>query len=160
MYNLLTSIYVSYIPAKEEKASKEARIPQAIINGFRTKRAQATTSQGTSQAHHGLTAMLKKKFRLHTSAFNEVFNFGQTKRNDLFLLKKKDTTLPYSRFAVVVSKKIAKKAFERNYLRRKFMHAIGEKMSTFDTADYIFVLNSSAKDVEYKDLVASLDSVK
>lgn len=103
--------------------------------------------------------MLKKRFKLNTSAFNEVFNFGQTSRSDLFLVKKKENELPYSRFAVAVSKKIAKKAHERNYLKRKFMHALGEKASALSKADYVFVLNSSAKDVEYKDLLRSLDSI-
>jgi ribonuclease P protein component len=104
--------------------------------------------------------MLKKRFRLNTSAFKEVFNFGQTSRSPLFLVKKRDNDLKFSRFAVVVSKKISKKAFERNYLKRKFMHALGEKGATFPKADYIFVLNSSAKDVEYKDLLTSLDTIK
>jgi ribonuclease P protein component len=103
--------------------------------------------------------MLKKRFRLNTSQFKEVFNFGQPVRGELYLAKKKDNELAYSRFAVVVSKKIAKKAVERNYLKRKFMHAIGERIALIPKADYIFVLNSSAKDVEYKDLVTSLDSV-
>ncbi len=103
--------------------------------------------------------MLKKRFRLNTSQFKEVFNFGQPVRGDLYLAKKRDNDVGYSRFAVVVSKKIAKKAVERNYLRRKFMHAIGEKLAHLPKADYIFVLNSSAKDVEYKDLVTSLDSI-
>lgn len=103
--------------------------------------------------------MLKKRFRLNTSAFKEVFNFGQTSRNALFLIKKRDNDLKYSRFAVVVSKKISKKAFERNYLKRRFMGALGERGSSLKKADYIFVLNSSAKDVEYKDLITSLDSI-
>ena len=103
--------------------------------------------------------MLKKRFRLNTSQFKEVFNFGQTSRNPLFLIKKRDNDLTYSRFAVVVSKKISKKAFERNYLKRKMMSAIGERIGALPNADYILVLNSQAKDVEYNDLLTSLDSI-
>jgi ribonuclease P protein component len=103
--------------------------------------------------------VLKKRFRLNTSQFKEVFNFGQTSRTPLFLLKRRDNDLKYSRFAVVVSKKISKKAFERNYLRRKFMSVIGERGGALSKADYIFVLNSTAKDVEYKDLLTSLDTI-
>lgn len=97
--------------------------------------------------------MLKKRFRLHTSEFKEVFNFGKTIKNPLFLVKIKANNLPYSRFAVVVSKKTAKKAFERNYLKRRFMHKIKEIIGSIPNNDYIFILNSQIKDIQYKDLL-------
>ncbi len=100
--------------------------------------------------------MLKKRFKLNTSEFKEVFNFGKTTRHSLFLLKTKDNTLPYSRFAVVVSKKIAKKAVDRNYIKRKFFHVIESILINYPKADYIFVLNSSVKDLQYKDLLNNL----
>ncbi len=100
--------------------------------------------------------MLKKRFKLNTSEFKEVFNFGKTTKHPLFVLKTKENNLPYPRFAVVVSKKIAKKAVDRNYIRRKFFHALEETISIYSNMDYIFVLNSSTKDLQYKDLLTNL----
>ena len=97
--------------------------------------------------------MLKKRFKLNTSEFKEVFNFGKTTKSPYFILKTKDNSLPYSRFAVVVSKKISKKAVERNLIRRRFFHAIEQQINAFKKQDYIFILNSESKDLQYKDII-------
>ena len=97
--------------------------------------------------------MLKKRFKLNTSDFKEVFNFGKTIKNTHFILKVKENNLPFARFAVVVSKKVAKRAVERNYMRRRFFHALENSLTKFQKADYIFILNSSTKDLQYKDLL-------
>ena len=103
--------------------------------------------------------MFKKTYRLHTSDFKEVFNFGKTIKAPLFLIKAKQNNLTHSRFAVVVSKKLFKKAVERNYLKRKCMHALKEVYSTLPINDYIFILNSGAKDIQYKDLITHLKNI-
>jgi ribonuclease P protein component len=100
--------------------------------------------------------MFKKRFRLNTSEFTEVFTFGKATRSPLFVMKTKPSELPYSRFAVVVSKKISKRAVERNYLKRKFIHALKEVSGSLAVADYIFILNSEIKDIQYKDLLLNL----
>ena len=104
--------------------------------------------------------MFKKRFRLHTSEFKEVFNFGKTIKFPLFILKSFPNNLGYSRFAVVVSKKITKRAIERNYLKRKFFHALKEHYSALPVADYAFILNSSIKDIQYKDLLNNLEHLQ
>ena len=103
--------------------------------------------------------MLKKRFRLHTSEFKEVFNFGKTLKNDLFLIKTKQNNLPYSRFAVVVSKKISKKAVERKYIKRRCMNAIKEGVKSKVNSDYICILNAAIKDIQYKDLLNNLEKL-
>lgn len=103
--------------------------------------------------------MLKKRFKLNTSEFKEVFNFGKTHKTSYSIIKMKENKVAYPRFAVVVSKKIAKKATERNVIKRRFFHAFEEKKAQFSKADYIFVLNSSVKDLQYKDLLSNLDSL-
>jgi len=96
--------------------------------------------------------MLKKSLKLNTSEFKEVFNFGSIAKSPCFIVKTKENTLTHPRFAVVVSKKISKKAVERNYIRRRFFHAIEDNIVTFDSKDYIFILNSSVKELQYKDI--------
>lgn len=97
--------------------------------------------------------MFKKRHRLNTSEFKEVFNFGKSIKTSLFLVKIKENNKKYSRFAVVVSKKISKRAIERNYIKRKFYHALKEVSSVFPKNDYVFILNSEIKDIQYKDLM-------
>lgn len=90
----------------------------------------------------------------------EVFNFGKSVKNPLFILKNKENNLNYSRFAVVVSKKISKKAVERNHIRRRFLAGLKEIESKLKPADYIFILNLEAKDIQYKDLINNLKNIK
>lgn len=100
--------------------------------------------------------MFKKQYRLNTSEFKEVFNFGKTVKTPLFLVKSKVNNKANSRFSVVVSKKISKKAVERNYLKRRFYHALKEVYSIFPKNDYVFILNSEIKDIQYKDLIKKI----
>lgn len=104
--------------------------------------------------------MLKKIFKLNTSEFNEVFNFGKTKKTSFCLIKYKENNKEYPRFAVVVSKKIAKKAHDRNLLKRRVLHAIQEQKENFACFDYIFILNSEAKDIQYKDLLQKIKNIQ
>lgn len=103
--------------------------------------------------------MFKKHFRLKTSEFKEVFDYGKTVKTPLCLIKMKQNKLKYSRFAVVVSKKISKRAVERNHLKRRFMSAVKEVKSNFPIFDYIFILNSGVKDIQYKDLLNNLKQI-
>lgn len=104
--------------------------------------------------------MFKKSSRLNTSDFKEVFNFGKTIKTPFSLIKTKQNNLKNSRYAVVVSKKLFKKAVERNHLKRRFLNALQENNQIFPVSDYIFILNSSVKDIQYKDLLTYLQEIK
>ncbi len=103
--------------------------------------------------------MFKKTYRLNTSEFKEVFTLGKSIPNPFFLVKTKENGLTHPRFAVVVSKKISKRAVERNYLKRRFMHKLKDVVKKLPNKDYIFILNSGVKDIQYKDLVNNLKKV-
>ncbi len=100
--------------------------------------------------------MFKKSYKLNTSLFKEVFNFGKTIKTPLFVIKTKQNTIKHSRFAVVVSKKNIQKAHQRNYFKRKIYHALKEIYTIYPVADYIFILNSEIKGIQYKDLINNL----
>lgn len=104
--------------------------------------------------------MLKKVHKLNTSEFKEVFNFGKTIKNPLFIIKYKKGQKNFARFAVVVSKKISKKAVQRNVLKRRFFAALKELYPIFPVSDYIFILNLEVKDLQYKDLLENLKQIK
>ena len=105
--------------------------------------------------------MFKKHLRLNTSEFNEVFKNGKNTKTPLFLIKSKKNNLKHPRFSVVVSKKIAKKAHERNYLKRKAYNAIKDNQQKFSDKklDHIFILSSDIKDIQYKQLLQEIKNI-
>ncbi len=104
--------------------------------------------------------MLKKAYKLNTSEFKEVFNFGKTIQTPIGLVKYKKGDKLFPRFAVVVSKKISKKAVERNLFKRRVFASIQELYQDFSPSDYIIILNSSIKDIQYKELITVLKNIK
>lgn len=61
--------------------------------------------------------MLPKEEKISRKNFSTVFKHSKTiSRGSFFVLKKQET--PKFSFSVVISKKVAKKATERNYLKR------------------------------------------
>ncbi|MFA6071985.1 MAG: ribonuclease P protein component [Janthinobacterium sp.] len=60
--------------------------------------------------------MLAKKYRLPIEKF--VLQRALIKKSPFFNIKIFTTILPYSRFGIVISKKVAPKATERNRLKR------------------------------------------
>ncbi len=104
--------------------------------------------------------MFKKSSRLNTSEFKEVFDFGKTIKTPFYLIKIKTNKVGFSRYSVVVSKKISKKAVERNYLKRRFLNAIKESSIKLPISDYVFILNSGIKDIQYRELLNNLKEIK
>lgn len=89
--------------------------------------------------------MLSKKYRFHSrGGVKYVYQHGKTVRQQQFSLVFAPNTKGFTRFAVVVSKKVEKTAVGRNYLRRRIYEvlrlnfdAIPKKM------DYVFVVYSN-----------------
>lgn len=67
--------------------------------------------------------MLPHSQRLSTAIFDEVFKTGRLVHSGFFTIKVKNTS-GTSRFAVSVSKKIAKNAVDRNRIRRRTYSAV------------------------------------
>lgn len=97
--------------------------------------------------------MFKKSYKLNTSLFKEVFSFGKTYKTPFFLIKSKENNIKHSRFSVVVSKKVVQKAHQRNQIKRRMYHALKQVYNIYPTADYVFILNSKIKDIQYNELI-------
>jgi ribonuclease P protein component len=64
--------------------------------------------------------MLKKIFRItKRKEFEKIYKFGRSRFSDIVRVKSLSNKLPYSRFAIVVSTKVSKKATERNLIKRR-----------------------------------------
>lgn len=63
--------------------------------------------------------MIAKKYRVNSSQINYVMKKGISLSSGLFLVKLKKNTEQFSRYSVIISKKVAKEAVVRNLLRRR-----------------------------------------
>ncbi len=102
--------------------------------------------------------MLKKKERISRKKFNELYkNSKITSRGSFFMVRKhSDETFSA---AVVVPKKIAKKATERNHLKRVTYSLITEKIKKQAgiVGCYIFVFQK--KPIKPSDIRADFEKV-
>jgi ribonuclease P protein component len=69
--------------------------------------------------------MIQKKFRLGKEDVSWVLSKGNQIITDLFIVRfLKENLKPHSKFTVITSLKLAKKAVERNRIKRKIYEAI------------------------------------
>ena len=74
--------------------------------------------------------MLPKQNRLKNKRdFNGVFKHSRGYRDNFLLLKARKNDLAFSRFGIVVSKKVSKKAVVRNKIRRRLSGIIKKDLA-------------------------------
>ncbi|MBQ7802643.1 ribonuclease P protein component [Candidatus Saccharibacteria bacterium] len=93
--------------------------------------------------------MLSKKFRFHSrGGVKFTYRNGKTIRRPEMSLVFAENPKGFTRFAVVVSKKVLKSAVGRNRIRRRVYEAIRLNLDEFKpNRDYIFVIYD--KNVKY-----------
>ena len=99
--------------------------------------------------------MLSKKFRFHSrGGVKYTYRNGKTVRTQKLALIFNNNPRNYTRFAVVVSKKVNKTAVGRNRLRRRVYEAIRLNLDKIPkNRDYIFVVyDVSLKTPPFSDL--------
>lgn len=86
--------------------------------------------------------MISKKYRFHSrGGVRWVYQHGKTLRRSKMSLVFAENTRGFTRFSVVVSKKVAKSAVERNRIRRRIYEALRMNMDYIPKKfDYIFVI--------------------
>jgi ribonuclease P protein component len=102
--------------------------------------------------------MLKKKFRLTREAFRGA-RLRSGPRTEFFLIKESPSSLPHARFAVLVPKKIEKKAVKRNQIRRRFYRALGALGAPvlLSRRDLIIQVLPPAREAPYKEIEAAIE---
>lgn len=97
--------------------------------------------------------MISKKNRLTSIFFLNLFKKGKTIENSVFSLKVITGNQDNFKVAVVVSKKVLKKATERNLLKRRFLSVVSQnKNSFFYKNSYIFYPKKDSISVPYQEL--------
>ena len=99
--------------------------------------------------------MIEKKYRFHSrGGVRFVYQNGKTIRGPKMSLVFCENTRGFTRFAVVVSKKVNKTAVVRNRIRRRVYEIIRQNIDDVPKKmDYIFVVFSpEVKDMNYKEL--------
>lgn len=88
--------------------------------------------------------MLNKKYRFHSrGGVRYVYKNGRTIRSPKMSLVFVENTRGFTRFAVVVSKKVMKTAVGRNRIRRRVYEVLRKNMDLIPkNRDYIFVVYS------------------
>jgi len=100
--------------------------------------------------------MFSKKYRLPREVIDEIFkNKTKTSSTRSFLIKKQENTLEYSRFAVIISKKIEKLAVGRHFSKRKVIKILKE-LAKESRADFVVIVRNNLKDKTLEDLKKEL----
>ncbi len=89
--------------------------------------------------------MLPSAYRLpHGKRISSRFTF----RSPIFLLKIASNTQENSRFGIIISKKIDKRAVRRNRMRRLLQQFIQEHIALFPkSSDYLFIVTTAFEDL-------------
>lgn len=106
--------------------------------------------------------MLNKKYRFHSrGGVKFTYRFGKTIRRPDMSLVFAENKKGFTRFAVVVSKKVLKTAVGRNRIRRRVYEAIRLDFDKFKKPrDYIFVIyNSKIANIPFSELQKQIRSL-
>lgn len=102
--------------------------------------------------------MLKKKERLTKKEFDRFFSSGKRRHSDLFTLVHADD--PVFHGAVVVGKKVFKKAVDRNRLRRRVYNALYRLSRENDLQGvYIILTKPAAGRAGFSELKSALENL-
>jgi ribonuclease P protein component len=98
---------------------------------------------------------LPKQYRLtRQKEFEKVYDSGKTVRNSFLFIKfLKDQSLKNSKFGIVVSAKVSKKATVRNRIRRQISEVIRTNLDRVaKNVNVVIVTNSKIVDKEFTEI--------
>ncbi len=110
--------------------------------------------------------MLSKQHRLRRDTdFTKVFKKGKNSSGSLMRLKFAKNTLAVTRFAVVVSTKVSKKAVKRNELRRRVQEVLRlHLLEVVPSHDVVVMMQPAALSASYavleKEIMSLLKKAK
>lgn len=99
--------------------------------------------------------MIPKRQKLTRSLFNEVFLVGKNINTEFFRVKKRKSDS--QKYSVVISKKILKKATERNEFKRFFYNTIKDLDFKPENAEYIFISQKNLKQAKKEEVKKDIE---
>ena len=96
--------------------------------------------------------MFQKKERITTDRFKEIIDLNRTFHADLLYARFGVNNLDYSRFSVVVPKKVEKLSIKRHFLKRKINAVLEELKGQFKKGDYLVFAKESIKGKSFEDV--------
>ena len=105
--------------------------------------------------------MLVKENRLKNKRdFDIVFKEGKGYKEDFLFLKARNNDLEFSRFGIVVGKKVSNKAVVRNKIKRRLREILRRKIDrTKKGVDIILITLPGIEKQEFKDLEEKVDRI-
>lgn len=105
--------------------------------------------------------MLAKKNRLNKQKdFDGIFKQGKTKQDDFLMVRARPNQLKVSRFGLVVSSRVSKKAVVRNLLRRRLSEIIRLNLTDIKIGfDLVIAAKPGLVKAEYKEIEKRLLSL-
>lgn len=102
--------------------------------------------------------MLPKELRIrHPKEFERVYKKGSSSNGSLLFVKYLKNNLSFSRFGIVISKKVSKKAVERNKIKRRAREAA---RTLYEKApkgyDIVINIKRDAKEASFQDISKEL----
>lgn len=99
--------------------------------------------------------MFPSNRRVKKDNIKDIINKGKKIYSESFLIKRKENNINHNRFAVVVSKKISKRAIARNLIKRRFTNAIKKNLeNSIDDNDvfydYVFIVSPKQDEFNYQ----------
>src|SRR3989338_9148980 len=95
--------------------------------------------------------MLPKKYRLPIQNF--VGKKGGSEKSRYFLLKIFPGVHKFSRFGIIISSKVSKKAVDRNRIKRRIFNFVREIKNQLPLNDYLIIVHPEASKLNKKELV-------
>jgi len=101
--------------------------------------------------------MLAKKFRLPIQNWLKERKRIIIRKSDFFIIKRSDNNLAFSRFGVVISKKVSKSAVKRNKIKRIIFNFIRlEKLNKISGKDILIIISPKTAELKKEEIEKKL----
>jgi ribonuclease P protein component len=104
--------------------------------------------------------MFAQKNRIkNKKEFEKIFKKGKGFDSDFLFLKVINNSLEYSRFAVVVSKKVSNKAVIRNKVKRRLREILKKRLLDKKGLDIVLIAKPGIEQKDFKELENKADII-
>jgi len=101
--------------------------------------------------------MILKKYKVPKVDIPYILNKGQLSNSDFFIIRYRKNDENFSRFRVIISKKLEAKAVKRNKLRRQIYEAIRLNLENdVENNDYILIPKKKIIEKKYQEILEDI----